>query len=729
MAVPEVFLQGGKPLLKLSDFAESDFGRRYASYKIVCALPPRWILHQRRLCAPLVLMYFGVEEDREHLLRHTYHPLCDGGQLEAKNFVVSDAVAVAAAIPSGLRPDRWLVVCNRRSSVAHKNLVSDSLAEDAAESIRKESSGLQPFCIEADKRTTLTSTESDALEYVVACTPSLSSETCPSVLPAISLAEPAMIARLMAVLKELRDRALELDPIVPPHVALRPKAVGYTFQANCSTDSSQYRHCVALQNPPWIEPTSHSSDNMVIGPILPQGPGVSFRLYRDAGDALHLCEHFSKHTIDNTDNVLHSDGELVGQVTCHPQGAHFDDLLYFSDAAAPLLRLYLSCPTGEVRRITPVDSMSMALARSPPSLEMLQSFIAAAEAFLDSVTTAVCAGETKFVLSEDKLPPLDIPKDMRRCGWCDRPRERLLRCSACRIAYYCCKPHQANDWKGSHKAECAILKQQAQFYEAHVASRIAVSCGLPSSGAASVCSTWAHVVQPLLRDVLARPILLHLLIPPEVMEGEQEDAITFLEQLAAGGCFRADDVATCLRVVLCCSALPQSARNNCFSINDDGTCALLQPTGALGDSWYEARGLVEDSRHVTVKVTDEKYHHFMSKFLDHHDVCRPNIVVSVGHPNGEGMSYFTAAAEIIGETFLGQNDTKVLVLEPSQVSLRRTQEAIIGRAEMSGKSGACKGRFAAEPGIFNELGFCAVPLEPTRGGVPRHWNMFYRLFQ
>jgi MYND finger len=63
----------------------------------------------------------------------------------------------------------------------------------------------------------------------------------------------------------------------------------------------------------------------------------------------------------------------------------------------------------------------------------------------------------------------DTPKVSQCCYWaCDQPNaEKLLQCSGCRIAKYCCKEHQKKDWKWEHKGECRLPQFLAdEFAEA-----------------------------------------------------------------------------------------------------------------------------------------------------------------------------------------------------------------------------------------------------------------------
>lgn len=53
-------------------------------------------------------------------------------------------------------------------------------------------------------------------------------------------------------------------------------------------------------------------------------------------------------------------------------------------------------------------------------------------------------------------------KDVQYCRVCwitkEKP-EKLFKCSRCGTAYYCCKEHQAEDWKRIHRSVCNTLKK------------------------------------------------------------------------------------------------------------------------------------------------------------------------------------------------------------------------------------------------------------------------------
>lgn len=50
----------------------------------------------------------------------------------------------------------------------------------------------------------------------------------------------------------------------------------------------------------------------------------------------------------------------------------------------------------------------------------------------------------------------DFPEVSQCCYWACKQSDakKLLRCSSCGIAKYCCKEHQTEDWKWEHKGEC-----------------------------------------------------------------------------------------------------------------------------------------------------------------------------------------------------------------------------------------------------------------------------------
>jgi hypothetical protein len=737
MAVAEEFLRGGMPIHNLTDFSDGSYCRSYSRIRVLCALPQRWVLHKRRLHAPLLVLFFGLRAgSAEHLIRHTFFLLHADEALGAKEAVAKEVLLVWDALPAGLRPEEGLEVAAEEPTPAvhlSGRLLPRDLASAVASAIcQNPRIASAPRSISSVQRS-LTSLEQDAVEYVLRATSQLASHTRPSVAAAVGQLEPAILQQLLNATRALAERPqLELDPIEPPHIALRAKAVGFSVP---NVADGNYAHCVALQHPPWIEPSASSEASIAIGPLQPCNDGLELRLYKDAGDAVYLCEHFSKHTIDNTENILHADGELVAQVATHMEGTAFCDVTLFAELKAPILRLHLSTPTGNMRRLTPVDSLTMELELAAPSVEMVLSFIQAAEHLMSR-----CArGGSGRLLVPDMSALAVVAKagSMRRCSWCGRPRERLLRCSGCRTAYYCSKAHQSSDWKASHKAECSVLKQQAAFFEGTVA-KMNLTEG-PQTAVASLGATWTSIVAPLLMQAEAHngtedPLLVHIVAPAEIDERQPPAPVKgLIDALAAAGCFRHDGVAP-VRVLLCAAgaaAVSDSSQNMSFAVDADGVNEV-PPSGALGDVWNES-ACGGTRRSCTVKLTSERYHHFMSKFGERDSTGKPHVVVNVGQLGGEGMTFFSAPAEVFGEVCLNGR-AKLVLLEPSLLALRRSQEAVIGRWQMhhtsSSKGGAATTTSLTavrlEEGCFNERGFCRAA---TAGGSDLlRWNMFYRVF-
>ena len=64
----------------------------------------------------------------------------------------------------------------------------------------------------------------------------------------------------------------------------------------------------------------------------------------------------------------------------------------------------------------------------------------------------------------------------QHCEHCHKTKDdlnmsALLRCSACKKVYYCCKEHQLLDWKSSHKKNCTFKKPKSKLKKAKTKSQ------------------------------------------------------------------------------------------------------------------------------------------------------------------------------------------------------------------------------------------------------------------
>lgn len=83
----------------------------------------------------------------------------------------------------------------------------------------------------------------------------------------------------------------------------------------------------------------------------------------------------------------------------------------------------------------------------------------------------------KCQIYSDEIIEVFMLKGEKYCNVCkEMDAAKLSRCSGCKIVYYCCKEHQANDWK-NHKKVCKKLKESFQNEED--LERMEVKQGLP----------------------------------------------------------------------------------------------------------------------------------------------------------------------------------------------------------------------------------------------------------
>lgn len=71
----------------------------------------------------------------------------------------------------------------------------------------------------------------------------------------------------------------------------------------------------------------------------------------------------------------------------------------------------------------------------------------------------------KYQIYSDEIIETFMLKGEKFCNVCKQmDSDKLSRCSSCKIVHYCCKEHQASDWK-IHKKACKKLKESSQNEE------------------------------------------------------------------------------------------------------------------------------------------------------------------------------------------------------------------------------------------------------------------------
>ncbi|CUG86296.1 zinc finger protein, putative [Bodo saltans] len=385
----------------------------------------------------------------------------------------------------------------------------------------------------------------------------------------------------------------------------------------------------------------------------------------------------------------------------------------------PLPHVSYRVPTGIVARRTPVENPTMQISEirlqdqdGAPTAPTFHNVLEAFSFVMESVTqvgktlaltvgprweqrTAVCAVTSPTAVA---------------CAWCGREREKLLRCGGCKAVHYCTKQHQALDWKGSHKGECQTWKKAVEAYDATVKpalnQRLASSSHLEGgrdrdSNAYTLISMLQHI--PKKNDNRNRPIstagfvLVHV-----VAEDLDASALTDLlasmaseSDTAVSWASRLQSVAQStwgvsqVRIVVCSRTLEAHHRNEVYRI-DDGLSGVesVPSTGKMGDYWHVDDETSSSSLRpppvALVRLFNEKYHNFLAL----HDAegqgnvhTKPDVLLVLGDTAGHGMSFFSAAAEVIGDTLLGV--IPVVCSDASLVAAGRTWSAILQRRTTS----------------------------------------------
>ncbi|CCW60891.1 unnamed protein product [Phytomonas sp. EM1] len=347
--------------------------------------------------------------------------------------------------------------------------------------------------------------------------PSATDPTCPQRTPAVPDPEDLTGIEKLKAQRDANWKALKLTKgegtsfSVPE---LSSESVGTTENtskdemtavAECDTgcagaNTRPFRHVFLLQRPPKGKQTPEN-DYREVGPVKPQPIGAEFHLYQDIGDVFYVVDEFNNNGLMdfNCDNYLPEEGEVLVQLG-PIEGVPFDDidfLLDFQDSISSvqgyhnkelLKHQHVQCegscsdlvfprvvhrlPTNQTTKLNPIARNQLLVGENSPTIEMLLAATATLNFFVNNIVDLharygwkVGVGESGYTVAG--IPPLALPPallhPLRRCASCGRRREKLLRCSGCKVIWYCSQKHQALEWKsGKHKVECALWRKNRE---------------------------------------------------------------------------------------------------------------------------------------------------------------------------------------------------------------------------------------------------------------------------
>eukprot|EP00744_Colponema_vietnamica_P013980 GILI01019594.1.p1 GENE.GILI01019594.1~~GILI01019594.1.p1 ORF type:complete len:764 (-),score=134.33 GILI01019594.1:107-2260(-) len=586
------------------------------------------------------------------------------------------------------------------------------------------------------------------------------------------------------------------------------------------------------------------SEGIEVGPVQPQPIGVELHLHRDPGDAQYVYGILSKPlNVQLYEDLLHPDGEVYvqfgpveGAAVVDSEAAikAFEQTRKAGDSSwgfpqtapgdgqstdapkllravgensnfyVPVPRVVYNVPTGKTERRTPLESPKTTLSSSGPDDEMLASAAAAVKYFVEeliikdqsSSMAPTSRSQLSYELDWDKaridLAEHNSSKDsevkLHSCNFCHRLRLKMMRCGGCKVTNYCCQDHQAKDWKGSHKAECKLLKvadedfQQFMLpaikekkqkllmnYNADPAPQIGTSSSntvseaendsnvitffklleltklglgdsfdeiflgkIKQNNAATIAAAKKGTVAVAMTDQPATKIVIvHLL--------HLEDAYGFMASLAKWWRHNkfADLNGVQYRIVVANTKTTKASdQNKVFAIKEshEGSvdCSEVESTGVLGDVW-RASGQGAQSPFL-LRLYHDRYHHFAEKAMGS-IVLVPDVVLSLGTKSLQGQGFFNAATETIADDVLGK--IPFGFSEPHYLAAHRTLQGLHSRSGMSPVNR--NPSYDESNNLLNKLivnaeGLCLLPIESYIGSdgkeesaptaVPMHLNAY-----
>ncbi|AYU82222.1 hypothetical protein, conserved [Leishmania donovani] len=594
--------------------------------------------------------------------------------------------------------------------------------------------------------------------------------------------------------------AIATDVAAPAPVAegahttadLAPPAVPPLAASTAASAESRYRHVLLLQRP-IVTKKPIGVDNRDAGPLSPQPTGAELHLVCDCGDISYALEQLENRANLHFvfEDTVHDDGEVLVQLT-PVEGVPFCDLeeyfrtvpvtsaalnsgavAQYSGSCCPAVvpRVVYRRPTGKTQKANPIAHALTELEVTSPTPAMVKA-AAAALLYVSSQLVEV-SGPMTAMSTNDRaarsapapgytlhVPPVCFSAiSHKKCGWCGRRREVLLRCGGCKAVSYCCKRHQALDWKeGPHRLECKLWRRARELQERVVTPwmgqsspmwRAVTADGEPSfftkSRGWSCAATLIQFLSDI--DVSARNAQLKSPLPDNKVQYihavgldtgcvgefvralakdiELREALTSLSFSATGG-------ARQYRVLICSDTFTDAQRNAVWAIRRAATDSMwLTPaTGVLGDAWHcegcNAAAMQPTSAMALIRLFGVKYH----TIERHHDASRegcPRAVLSFGPASGEGCTYLTGALEVFADHDVGVAPLRLV--DSSYVGAARTRDAIAARVASSNACPtATKSRVAALVAKAKQAELAEVSSDadgspsPTRGAFFIHFN-------
>lgn len=488
---------------------------------------------------------------------------------------------------------------------------------------------------------------------------------------------------------------------------------------HCTTFSAHecgLRCHVLLWQRPIVEKLPVDMDNLDPGPLTPQPFAAELHIFTDKGEPLYLQERLRdlSSALDFCfEDYLHEDGELLLQIA-PVEGVPFDLLdssvipfmRQHPDLFSPQPFLKGSCsgfifprvirrtPSGKTAKLNPMTKTRAHINNSAPSEDDFNVAIRVLKMLSDHAReikpcvppSPECASAAQEALPAASLYTLDLPeitplpKGGHECNWCQRRREKLLRCGACKSAFYCGTRHQAMDWKeGPHRGECKLWKMSRESCQSYLQPLIRSASLLEPWRAGRIGFSYAATAFEFLKhlrvfsvgDTAARVSRVHILFhdAPHVKEFAEGFHYFYMQSRIA-----MTHTTPQFRFLLVSKGFPEGERNCVYAMKKvGGTHTLLPSTGVLGDVWRERGETSVAPSPALFRVWNTPYH--LVAFGS--GVDAPHAILSFGPLSGAGLSYLSGAVEAIADSFAGAVPCRWV--ESSLVGAVRTQRALLER--------------------------------------------------